>query len=58
MPMKSKPVSAPLQDDLDNAWPDDVKAKYQRAGVQLVLGGRVTQKREGHGKTVARVRVL
>jgi hypothetical protein len=41
-PMKSKPVSAPLQDASDNGWPDDVKAKYQQAGVQMVLEGKVT----------------
>jgi hypothetical protein len=41
-PMKSKPASAPLQDDPDNDWPEDVKAKYQQAGVQMVLGGKVT----------------
>jgi hypothetical protein len=42
-PMKSKPVVAPLQDDPENDWPDAVKAKYQQAGVQMVLGGKVTQ---------------
>jgi hypothetical protein len=37
------PESFRLQDDPDNDWPDDVKAKYQQAGVQMVLGGKVTQ---------------
>jgi hypothetical protein len=42
-PMKSKPTLAPLQDDPDNDWSDELKAKYRQVGVQMVLGGWVTQ---------------
>jgi hypothetical protein len=33
----------PCQDDGDSTWSDLTKAKYQRAGVQMVLGGPVTK---------------
>jgi hypothetical protein len=41
-PKKSK-KQTPLHDDPDPDWSDDLKAKYLREGVQMVLGGPVTK---------------
>jgi hypothetical protein len=41
-PSKSK-KQTPLHDDPDPDWSDDLKAKYLRVGVQMVLGGPVTK---------------
>jgi hypothetical protein len=35
--------SIPCHDDGDSTWNDLTKAKYQRAGIQMVLGGPVTK---------------
>jgi hypothetical protein len=35
--------SIPCNDDGDNSWPGETQAKYQREGVQMVLGGPVTK---------------
>jgi hypothetical protein len=53
-PMKSKQAAAPLQDDPDDAWDDNLKAKYQGEGVQMVLGGRVIQSVRAMVKRVLR----
>jgi hypothetical protein len=35
--------SIPCNDDGNNSWPGETQAKYQREGVQMVLGGPVTK---------------
>jgi hypothetical protein len=35
--------SIPCHDDGDNSWSGEIHAKYQREGVQMVLGGPVTK---------------
>jgi hypothetical protein len=41
-PTKGK-KSIPCHDDGDNSWSGEIQAKYQREGVQMVLGGPVTK---------------
>jgi hypothetical protein len=42
MPTKGKRETR-MHDELDGNWPEDLQAMYRSAGVQMVLGGLVTQ---------------
>jgi hypothetical protein len=42
MPTKDKRETR-MHDEPDGDWPKDLQAMYQSAGVQMVLGGPVTQ---------------
>jgi hypothetical protein len=42
-PVKGKSNAAPLRDEPNEDWPEDLKTMYQREGVQMVRGGRVTK---------------
>jgi hypothetical protein len=46
MPTKGKRETR-MHDEPDGDWPEDLQAMYQSAGVQMVLGGLVTQGLEG-----------
>jgi hypothetical protein len=50
-PTKGK-KQIPLHDDPDPDWSEDLKAKYVREGVQMVLGGPVTKNIKARVKLV------